>query len=63
VANVRFFVDGVAIGSPVTGSPYSTTWDCTGMADGPHRLDAVAQDTSGNYATSSINIMVENIEP
>jgi hypothetical protein len=33
------------------------------MADGPHRLDAVAQDTSGNSATSSINIMVENIGP
>ena len=33
------------------------------MADGPHLLDAVAQDTSGNYATSSINIMVENMGP
>jgi Bacterial Ig domain len=63
VANVRFFVDGVVIGSPVTASPYTTTWDCTGMADGPHLLDAVAQDTSGNYATSSINIMVENMGP
>ena len=63
VANVRFFVDGVAIGSPITASPYSTTWDCTGMADGPHLLDVVAQDTFGDYATSSINIMVENIRP
>jgi hypothetical protein len=63
VANVRFFVDGVAIGSPVTASPYTITWDCTGMADGPHRLDAIAQDTSGNSATSSINIIVENIGP
>jgi hypothetical protein len=63
VANVRFFVDGVVIGSPITASPYITTWDCTAMADGLHRLDAVAQDTSGNSATSSINIMVENIGP
>jgi Bacterial Ig domain len=63
VANVQFFVDGVAIGSPVTASPYTTTWDCTGMADGPHVLDAIAQDTSGNHATSSINVMVENIGP
>ena len=63
VANLRFFVDGVVIGSPITASPYTTTWDCTAMADGPHRLDAVAQDTSGNSATSSINIMVENIGP
>jgi hypothetical protein len=43
VANIRFFVDGVAIGSPVTASPYTITWDCTGMPDGPHVLDAVAQ--------------------
>jgi hypothetical protein len=63
VANVRFFVDGVAIGSPVTTSPYTITWDCTAIPDGPHLLDAVAQDTSGNSATSSINIMVENIGP
>ena len=63
VANVRFFVDGVVIGSPVTASPYTTIWDCTGMADGPHRLDAVAQDAAGNSATSSTNIMVENIGP
>ena len=63
VANVRFFVDGVVIGSPVTASPYTITWDCTGMPDGAHQLDAVAQDTSGNSATSSINIMVENIGP
>ena len=63
VANVHFFVDGVAIGSPVTASPYTITWDCTGTPDGPHLLDAVAQDTSGNSAKSSINIMVDNIGP
>ena len=63
VATVQFFVDGVAIGSPVTASPYTTTWDCTGMGDGPHLLEAVARDTSGNSATSSTNIRVENIGP
>ena len=63
VANVQFFVDGVAIGSPVTATPYTTTWDCTGIGDGPHLLDVVARDTSGNSATSSINIMVENMGP
>ncbi len=63
VANVQFFVDGVAVGSPVTATPYTTTWDCSGIGDGPHLLDVVARDTSGNSATSSINIMVENIGP
>jgi hypothetical protein len=63
VATIQFFVDGVAIGSPVTASPYTTTWDCTGLGDGPHLLEAVARDTSGNSATSSINIRVENIRP
>jgi hypothetical protein len=63
VANVQFRVDGVAIGSAVTASPYATTWDSAGVVDGSHLLWAVAQDTSGNFATSYINIVVENIGP
>ena len=63
VANVQFIVDGRNIGSPVTTSPYTTKWDSTGVADGSHILYAVAQDTSGNYTTSSIKVTVENIVP
>ena len=60
VANVQFKVDGTNIGSAVTSSPYTTTWNSTGVSDGSHTLYAVAEDTSGNYATSSESVTVEN---
>jgi hypothetical protein len=60
VQSVQFKVDGTNIGSAITSSPYTTTWNSTGVADGSHMLYAVAEDTVGNYATSSISITVEN---
>ena len=60
IANVQFKVDGTNIGSAITSSPYTTTWNSTGVSDGSHTLYAVAEDTSGNYATSSISVTVEN---
>jgi Bacterial Ig domain/HYR domain len=63
VANVQFKVDGTNIGSAITSSPYTTTWNSTGVADGSHTLWAVAEDTSGNYATSSISVTVNNTPP
>jgi hypothetical protein len=63
VANVQFQVDGTNIGSAVTSSPYTTTWNSTGVADGSHTLYAVAENTLGNYATSSISVTVRNNPP
>jgi hypothetical protein len=63
VANVQFEVDGTNIGSAITSSPYTTTWNSTTTTDGTHTLYAVAEDTSGNYATSSISVTVENSAP
>jgi predicted GH43/DUF377 family glycosyl hydrolase len=63
VANVQFKVDGTNIGSAITSSPYTTTWNSTGVADGAHTLYAVAEDASGNYATSSISVTVDNTPP
>jgi hypothetical protein len=60
VANVQFELDGTDIGSAATTSPYTTTWNSTTTTDGAHTLDAVAEDTSGNYATSSESVTVEN---
>lgn len=59
-ANVQFKVDGSNVGSAITSSPYTTTWNSTGVSDGSHTLYAVAEDTSGNYATSSITVTVRN---
>jgi peptidoglycan hydrolase-like protein with peptidoglycan-binding domain len=60
VANVQFKVDGTNIGSAITSSPYTKTWDSTGVSNDSHTLYAVAEDTSGNYATSSVSVTVNN---
>jgi hypothetical protein len=60
VANVQFIVAGKNAGSVVTSPPYATVWDSTTVPDGSYTLYAVAQDTSGNYNTSSVRISVRN---
>lgn len=63
IASVQFKVDGGNIGSAITSSPYTTTWDSTSVGNGAHTLAAVAKDTSGNYATSSISVTDSNNPP
>jgi peptidoglycan hydrolase-like protein with peptidoglycan-binding domain len=60
IASVQFEVDGANIGAAVSSSPYTTTWNSTSTTDGSHTLYAVAEDTSGNFATSSETVTVEN---
>ena len=61
VIDVQFQLDGVSLGSPVTGSgpSYSYSWN-TGalfngalLVNGPHVLTAIATDASGNTTISS----------
>jgi len=63
VANVQFKVGTTNIGSAITSSPYTSTWDSTGISDGTYTLYAVAEDTSGNYATTSESVTVDNLVP
>jgi hypothetical protein len=60
VANVQFIIGGDNVGSAVTSPPYATVWDSTRVGDGSYTLYAVAQDTSGNYMTSSVRVTVKN---
>jgi Bacterial Ig domain/Right handed beta helix region/Protein of unknown function (DUF1565) len=53
VASVQFKLDGANLGSALTASPYTMTWDSTAVADGSHTLTAVATDTSSNRTTSA----------
>jgi uncharacterized membrane protein YgcG len=62
VAQVAFEVDGDTIGV-ATSTPYSINWDSTSVAAGPHTLSAVAEDTSGNYTTSSMAVTVSSSPP
>ncbi|MDX6635775.1 MAG: hypothetical protein QOF06_1978 [Solirubrobacterales bacterium] len=58
VASVRFFLDGVSLGSKTTptvsgGSVYQWKWETGALAKGPHTLTVVATDVAGNQATSA----------
>ena len=64
VTGVEFKLDINTLIEDDTSSPYSITWDSTGVDDGAHTLIAVARDAAGNYATSTaINISVDNSLP
>jgi len=61
VAGVQFKLDGINLSTEDTTSPYSVTWDTTTATDAVHTLDAVARDTAGNLATSTISLTVDNV--
>jgi virginiamycin B lyase len=61
VASVQFQIDANNLGPPQTSPPYTTTWDTTTVANGPHVLTALATDTSGNTHTSApVTVTVAN---
>jgi chitodextrinase len=60
VASVQFYLDGNAIGSQDTTTPYQTTWDATTASNGAHTLAATARDAAGNAASASISVTVAN---
>jgi hypothetical protein len=64
MAGVQFILDGMNLGSQITGSPYTMAWDTTQQTDGPHALVALATDLAGNTATSTVvNYFVDNTPP
>jgi chitodextrinase len=61
VVGVQFKLDGANLGSEDTGSPYSVSWNTTGVSNGSHTLTAVARDAAGNTKTaSSVTVTVNN---
>ena len=62
VSFVEFFVDGVWIGAD-TSSPFTQTWDSRIVSNGIHQIMAVAEDTSGNRSSKTINVQVNNTIP
>jgi hypothetical protein len=60
LASVRFLVDGVALGAPVTVAPYRIAWDTTLVADGPHAITAEGRDAADNLITASVTVTVRN---
>ena len=61
VSGVQFKLDGANLGTEDTTSPYSYSWNTTGVSSGAHSLTATARDAAGNTTTSStINVTVNN---
>jgi hypothetical protein len=60
VARVALFVDGTLAASDAQ-PPYAFTWTTVGVADGAHRLSALATDVAGNAArASAVRVLVDN---
>src|ERR671922_214618 len=53
------------IGAADTSSPYSVSFDTTGVSDGLHDLRVVTTDNAGNSTTSAVvtNVRVDNTNP
>ncbi len=60
---VQVFVDGSPVGPPLTSAPYTMIWDAVQHSGGAHILSAVAYDVSNNYATTEIDVTVDNVAP
>ena len=52
VAGVQIKIDGNLLGTEITKSPYSLTWDTASFTQGKHDLTATARDFAGNTADS-----------
>ena len=64
VTSVRFYVDGLAVGDPITTPPYLVYWKTLTEADGPHTVTATATDAAGLTGTSApVGIIVDNSHP
>lgn len=61
VAGVQFKLDGANLGSEDTSSPYSISWNTTGVSNGSHTLTAVARDAAGNTTTATnVTVTISN---
>jgi len=63
VVGVQFKLDGANLGTEVTSSPYSVSWNTATASGGSHTLSAVARDAAGNTATSTVTVTVDNVPP
>jgi hypothetical protein len=60
VVGVQFQVDGNNLGTEVTATPYTNSWNTLTVANGSHTVRAIARDAAGNRATNGVSITVSN---
>ena len=62
VAGVQFYLNGAALGTEDTTSPYSAAWNTAGVPNGTYQLTARARDAAGNATTSGVvTVIVDNV--
>ena len=59
IGSLTVTIDGQPAGTFSSG-PYSLIWDTSSAANGTHTLSAVAKDTAGNAASTSVTVTVSN---
>jgi len=65
VDSVEFLIDGTVpdgFGLTVRDYPWQILWDCSGISDGLHTIQARAWDGAGRYGLSSV-VMVNKTDP
>ena len=62
MSSVQFQIDGTNLGGAVggPGPTYSTSWNTTTFSNGTHTITAIATDTGGNTASTSMPVTVNN---
>ena len=64
VINVQFYLDGSALGAPVTAPPYIVYWNTLTTSDGQHAISASATDSAGHIGYSTqVTVTVDNSHP
>jgi hypothetical protein len=61
LAGVQFELDGNNFGPLLTSTPYSTSWDTTQTTNVSHTITAMATDSAGTAASSSVTVTGDNI--
>lgn len=60
ISSIQFLLDGTNFGSAVTSSPYATSWNTDYGDNGQHTLTALALDTYGDAASTTVGFTVAN---
>jgi hypothetical protein len=64
VAGIQYVVDGINVGAPVTGSPYSMAFDTTQLANGTHVIGVYGWDNQHNVSlVTTITVTISNATP
>src|SRR5207247_271465 len=64
VVSLQFYIDGAALGMPLSAPPYIIYWDTLTVSDGQHAITAWATDSVGLVGYSpSVTVTVDNSHP